>query len=78
MKKTILSLALALSTLISAACAEQPLAQQYREWLRSGAFVVDYEADYHDYVVSKTLAGYGNMRMERNNLKIKGIIPAFA
>lgn len=78
MKKTILSLALALSTLTSAACAEQPLAQQYREWLRSGAFVIDYEADYRDHVVSKTLAGYGNMRMERSNLKIKGIIPAFA
>lgn len=78
MKKEILALALVLSAVTGAVSAEQPLAQQYREWLQSGTFIVDYEADYHDYVVSKTLAGYGDMRMERNNIKIKGIIPASA
>lgn len=77
MKKKILALALAFGAWTSFASAEQPLAQQYRQWLQAGTFVVDYEADYRDYVVRKTLAGYGDMRMERNNLKIKGIIPVY-
>lgn len=75
MKKKLAILTVACCTFASCAYAEQPMAEQYRAMLKTGNFLVDYEADYGEYVVSKTIAGYADMRMERNNLKIRGILP---
>lgn len=74
MKKKIAALAVICCVAGSVAYAEQPLAEQYRAMLRTGNFLVDYEADYGNYAVSKTIAGYADMRMERNNLKIRGLV----
>lgn len=77
MKKLLAAVAVACCTLANSGYAEQPMAEQYRAILQSGNFLVEYEADYGEYVVSKTISGYADMRMERNNLKIRGIVPLY-
>lgn len=77
MKKCIAAIALALCTIASYASAEQAAANQYRTWFKSGTFFVDYESEYKDCFITKTIAAQNDMRMERNGFRLKGFAAMF-
>lgn len=77
MKKRIAAIALALCTIASCASAEQAAANQYRTWFKSGTFFVDYESEYKDCFITKTIAAQNDMRMERNGFRLKGFAAMF-
>ena len=77
MRKQIVVLALALSSLASCAFAEQPAANHYREVFKAGNFFIDYESEYKDCYIGKIIAAQNDMRMERNSFRLKGMLSAF-
>ncbi len=67
-KKSILAMTLALTTMATTAFAEHLTANKYRAVLQSGNFLIEYG----DAYFTKTIAAAKDMRMERSSYKVKG------